>query len=66
MNSWNGSTTASRSVLGAAPVAAGSRTTSVITRPGSRNNAVITNTDGHGMRSARISASDPGTRLLMR
>ena len=66
MNSRNGSTTASRSDFGAARVAAGSLTTSVIARPGSRKSAVMTNTDGHGMRSARISASEPGTRLEMR
>ena len=55
-----------RSVFGAAAVAAGSRTTSVITRPGSRKSAVMMNTDVHGMRSARISASEPGTRLEIR
>ena len=66
MNSRKGSTTASRSVLGAAAVASGSRTTSVITSPGSRNSAVTMNTVDHGMRSARISASEPGTRLEIR
>ena len=39
---------------------AGSFTTSVITRPGSMNSAVTTNTGDHGMWSARISASEPG------
>ena len=41
MNSRNGSTTASRSVRGAACGSAGSRTTSVIAMPGSMNSAVI-------------------------
>ena len=66
MNSRNGSTTASRSVFGAAAVAAGSRTASVIASPGSMNSAVTKNTDGHGIRSARISDSEPGIRLEMR
>ena len=35
-------------------------------RPGSMNSAVIVNTDDQGIRSARISASDPGTRLEIR
>ena len=30
------------------------------------NSAVMKNTDDHGIRSARISASDPGTRLEIR
>jgi len=66
MNSRNGSTTASRSVFGAAAAAAGSRTTRVIARPGSMKRAVTKNTDGHGIRSARISDSEPGMRLEIR
>ena len=65
-NSWKGSTTASRRVRGAASVTAGSRTISVMTMPGSMNSEVIMNTMSHGMRSARISDSDPGTRPEMR
>ena len=66
MNSWNGSTTASRSVLGAPFVNCGSATSSVIATPGSMNSAVIRNTDDQGSRSERISASDPGMRLEIR
>ena len=61
-NSRKGSTTASRRVRGARAAATGSRTSRVISRPGAMNSAVITNTCGHGRRSASTSARLPGTR----
>ena len=48
MNSWNGSTTASRSVRGRPVTSSGSRTTSVSAMPGSMNSAVIEVDDDHG------------------
>ncbi len=65
-NSWNGSTTASRSVRGRPLTSPGSRTASVIAIPGSMKSAVTRYTLDHGIRSARISASAPGTRLEIR
>ena len=41
----------------------GSRTRKVVIKPLSINSAVMRNTQCHAMRSARINASDPGTRL---
>ena len=65
INSRNGSTMASANVCGGT-AATGSRTSSVITSPGSMNSAVTRNTDDHGTRSATISATEPGTRLEIR
>ena len=48
MNSRNGSTIASRRLRGGAPTTSGSRTSSVITMPGSMNAPVIANTTSHG------------------
>ncbi len=60
MNSWKGSTTASRKVLGG-DARCGSLTISVIAMPGNMNSAVTMNTMLHGRWSARISDSEPGT-----
>ena len=58
--------TASRSVRGMPCLSCGSLTISVIAMPGSMKSAVTRNTDDHGRRSERISASDPGMRLDIR
>jgi hypothetical protein len=66
MNSWKGSTTASRKVFGALPATSGSRAKSASSMPGSMNSAVMTKTCSQGRRSARISESEPGTSPAMR
>ena len=52
---------ASRMVFGGEPYTLGSLISKVHTRPGSMKAAVIQKTGCHGMRSARISDSAPGT-----
>ncbi len=65
MNSWKGSVTAWRRVLGV-PLMHGSLTSQAMTMPGIMKALVIQNTSFHGRRSARISDSEPGISPAMR